>query len=229
MKNIISVCIAWALLISSAVAQVQNPGVVGPNSSVNGHVAVFSGTSGKFITDSGAAPNSGTVTSVTCFGSAITTAGTCTITGQIPGTATNNNATAGNMGEYVESIVAAGSAISLTSGTASNITSVSLTAGDWDVSGIVVFTGNALTQVSNLFAAISTTSAPGGFPVAGLTTRNGTFLNSATPYATTDPSVLVGPVRLSLNGPATVYLIGFSGFAVSTTAAYGQIRARRVR
>src|SRR4029077_4886616 len=52
---------------------------------------------------------------------------------QLLGTATNDNATAGNVGEYIESVIPAGAAIAITSATNTNLTSISLTAGDWDV------------------------------------------------------------------------------------------------
>jgi hypothetical protein len=51
------------------------------------------------------------------------------------GTTTNDDAAAGHIGEYVSSMVPGGTGPALTSGAASNITSISLTAGDWDVSG----------------------------------------------------------------------------------------------
>jgi hypothetical protein len=55
--------------------------------------------------------------------------------GQLPGTATNDSAAAGDVGEYVSSVIATGSATSFTTATAKNITSISPTAGDWDVQG----------------------------------------------------------------------------------------------
>src|SRR5580693_8105074 len=51
--------------------------------------------------------------------------------GQLPGIASNTAAAAGNIGEYITSSVASpGGAIS--NNVAANITSVSITAGDWD-------------------------------------------------------------------------------------------------
>src|SRR5690349_16625741 len=57
----------------------------------------------------------------------------------LAGTATNDDAAAGKIGEYIESEVLSGSAVSLTTNTAANITSISLTAGDWDVWGAAVY------------------------------------------------------------------------------------------
>src|ERR1700744_413847 len=63
--------------------------------------------------------------------------GSATAAGQIRGTATNDNASAGNVGEYVVSNNT--TAQSLASGTPLNVTSISLTPGDWDVTGSCQF------------------------------------------------------------------------------------------
>src|SRR5262245_57492548 len=78
--------------------------------------------------------------------------------GAIRGTSTNDSAAAGYVGELMESEVLTGSAVSLTNNTAANVTSLSLTAGDWDVWGSVAF--NAVAGTANLVVgAINTTSA----------------------------------------------------------------------
>lgn len=72
---------------SNAIAQdsgpVSPPGVQGPLSATNAHIAVFSGTSGQIIADGGAPVGTGTVTSVTCgsglTGGTITGSGTCAV------------------------------------------------------------------------------------------------------------------------------------------------------
>jgi len=61
-------------------------------------------------------------------------------TGGILGTTTNNNASAGYVGEFVSSEVLIGSAVSISANTATDLTSISLTAGDWDVWANVGFT-----------------------------------------------------------------------------------------
>lgn len=147
-------------------------------------------------------------------------------TNLIPGTATNDNATAGNIGEYITSTVAS-NAVALTSGNAANATSISLTAGDWDVSGNVFYVGAASTTVSYAEAAINTTSATrnqansGTFYAAG-----GTYFGSVNGSGFT----LVAPTtRVSISSTTTVYLIAFMNFGASTATAGGTIRARRVR
>ena len=52
----------------------------------------------------------------------------------IVGSPTNNNAQTGSVGEYVSAVALyPGGAISVSTGTVSTITSITLTAGDWDV------------------------------------------------------------------------------------------------
>lgn len=146
-------------------------------------------------------------------------------TAGIVGTTTNDNTAAGNVGQYISSSVLAGSAVSLTTATAANVTSISLTAGDWDVRGMVAFIPGAGTTSTIQYAAISTTSAT--LPTIG---AENNFSGLAITFAGSQFSVQnVGPMRLSLSGTTTVYLIAQANFAVSTMSAYGFIGARRVR
>lgn len=70
-------------------------------------------------------------------------------TPNIVGVTNGSNAAAGSVGEYV---TASPTGISLTTGTTINLTSISLTAGDWDVSGAVEFSpaGPRLSQQNTL-------------------------------------------------------------------------------
>ncbi len=146
------------------------------------------------------------------------------VAGQRPATATNDSATAGNVGEYATATQ--GSAQALTNNTALTITSVSLTAGDWDVSGTVGYAYAATTVAQTLVASISLTNNmldttlgrlnSFNFGSAGVTPKGGFTIS--TPMT-----------RLSLASTTTVFLIAQSGFTTSTTTATGTIRARRVR
>lgn len=147
--------------------------------------------------------------------------------GQIPGTATNDNASAGKIGEYISSTVATGSAVALTTNIAANVTSISLTAGDWDVSSEVYFNSPATTSFTTVLGSISTTTATlnqtaGFWDVKGFAAfvpgNNSGWISCGVPF-----------VRLSLAGTTTVFLVSFATFTVSTAAAWGTIQARRVR
>lgn len=145
--------------------------------------------------------------------------------GQYPGTTTNNNADAGNIGEYISSTVLAGAAVSLTTGTDANVTSISLTAGDWDVWGLVATTVAGGTTTSLAQGWISTTSAT--LPTIP---NEGAFAYDARAIAAGGNLVMpVGMKRISLAATTTVYLSMRLTFAASTASGYGFIGARRAR
>lgn len=132
---------------------------------------------------------------------------------------------AGSVGEYVSSTVATGSSVSLTTNTTANITSISLTPGDWDVTGVVDFTFGATTSYTNLQGGVSTTSAT----IGGQDSYFDFETAATVPTATKDPAFTVPTVRLTLTSTTTVYLVAQATFTVSTLKAYGTLRARRVK
>lgn len=142
----------------------------------------------------------------------------------LTGTPTNNNAAAGDVGEYVSSEILVGSVVALTTATPTNITSISLTAGDWDVMGTVALS-NVGTTITLVQGAINTTSAAlGTVPNAGArmvwngSVTAGTFAQS------------VGERRLSLSATTTVYLVTAATFTGGTSCSgYGFLGARRAR
>lgn len=146
-------------------------------------------------------------------------------TGGIVGTTTNNNTNAGNVGEYIESDVLSGSAVSLTTGAPANLTSISLTAGDWDVGGAVVFVPAGTTTVSALAASTSTTSAT--FATAP---NKGAYFGLTLPFTTGQGQIApLGNRRYSVSGTTTVFAVVQASFGVSTMTAYGTLWARRRR
>lgn len=146
--------------------------------------------------------------------------------GQIQATAINDSAAAGKVGEFFESTIVLGSAVSLSTGTAKNVTSISLTAGDWDVAGTVELYGDATTTPTYAAGGINTTTNT--LPVRG-GTNYGEILIGGTPFATSLPNIPLVPSRYSLNTTTTIYLVALMGFTVSTAVAFGTIRARRIR
>src|ERR1700716_2012808 len=75
--------------------------------------------------------------------------------GQLPGEPAAGSATAGNVGEYIESVVVSGSAVALTTGVDKTITSISLTAGDWDIDAVANFGPAATTNITQLMGSVS--------------------------------------------------------------------------
>jgi hypothetical protein len=145
-------------------------------------------------------------------------------TGGIVGTPTNNNAAAGIVGEYIEGSLASGSATSLTTATAKTVCSMSLTAGDWDVSGVAGFIPAATTSVTLLVADISLTdNALDG-------TLGAEIVDRRPAYVPTNNLIIAMPThRTKLTATTTVYLVLRATFTVSTMTGFGLIRARRVR
>lgn len=154
------------------------------------------------------------------------TAAATAANGQLPGTATNDNASAGNVGEYVSSIIVPGSAVALTTSVAKDITTISLTAGDWDVAGVCVTNPAGTTTTSLAQCGISLTlNTQPSFPAD----NSGVGFNQIALGAGLSESLTMEPARLSLNATTTIHLVATANFAVSTMSVYGKIRARRVR
>lgn len=167
----------------------------------------------------------GPTLSTPTLGAASATSLTFSSTSGIIGTITNNNAAAGSVGEYVSSEIIINNATSIATATATNITSISLTAGDWDVWGSVGVSPDAGTIVALIVGWISTTSATlPTRPNAGAQT----WLQTTLP-ASAVQIVPAGQTRLSLSGTTTVYLSLYTSFSVSTNNMFGFIGARRVR
>ena len=129
----------------------------------------------------------------------------------IHGTATNDSAAAGYVGEYKESIFASTNMLVTTT----NLTSISLTAGDWDVSA-VFSSGSVSTQKAALI---------------GVSTA-GTEDNGASAWFASDTTDgLVGGsipcVRISVATTTTVYCVGRT--ITATLSVGGRLSARRVR
>ena len=144
----------------------------------------------------------------------------------IKGTTTNDSPASGSIGEVVSQTVPVGSAVSLTTATATNVASISLTAGQWDVCGTVWFNPGATTTTTVTIAWTSIASATlpttpnNGGEGAGTFSING---------AQGSYSMTAGCQVIKLSSTTTVYLEAYSAFATSTNAAYGFISAERRR
>lgn len=148
--------------------------------------------------------------------------------GHIPGTATNDNAAAGEIGELISATVLIGAAVALTTNVDANVTSIPLTAGDWDVTVDAYFTGTGTTTISFVAGSASLVSAtrdttPGR--LAQLSYNAGTTIFTGGGVV----SCVAGPTRFSLSAPTTIFFTGTAAFGASTCSAFGIIRARRVR
>lgn len=171
-----------------------------------------------------------TITNLTV--TAFTLIGDLTLTGNlifnpttkgVKGTTTNDNTTAGNVGEYIESVV--GSTNFPTTGQWGDATSISLTAGDWDVT--CLYNSNVNSGVTtDIELGISTTT---GNSASGLIQGSNRLAQTVISGLGVDAMAL--PVfRMSLASTTIVYFKFMATYASGTPAiSGGRISARRIR
>lgn len=154
--------------------------------------------------------------------------------GQLLGTNTNDSAVAGYVGEKQSITLALSAANSLVNDSEENLNgSMTLTPGNWRISGSVFFQLGATTNLTQLIVAMSTTSAtiPGGdtYSLASSTGQM-TLLNS---YAAHVPAggitMNVPTYDVKLSTSTTLYCVVRAKFTVSTCTANGSIEAVRIR
>ena len=157
-------------------------------------------------------------------GGALTGALTPSQTAGLVGTTTNNNANAGVVGESISSNVTTGVPLT-TSGTVYNITSISLTAGDWDVSGEVWFVaGTGAPTAAQAGISVTSASLPGSSGTAQA--------RSAITATLTASSALNMPLRtcrVTIASTTIYYLVAYMIFPSGAPTAAGNIIARRMR
>ncbi len=137
--------------------------------------------------------------------------------------------------EFITATVAAGSPVSLdgTTPATSNITSISLTPGEWDISSQVEFilTGASSTNFKigpSLTSATLPTQA-GGTVGSGTLGTDALFSSLSALITTSGTMSAAGrTVRVVNTATVTLYLTAQATFSVGTVTAYGSISARRV-
>lgn len=198
-------------------------GTAGMQVYLRGYTAINDGGQGQFYWNvAGTGPDDGGVTAIVPNGAAKGCwSRSSMISQQLLGTNTNNNALAGYVGEYISSYRT--SPLTISSNTAVNITSISLTAGDWDVG----FTANLIaanTKVANLFyACLNTVSATLNIADFGHATWQGSWTGEGISIL-----ALTGQARYSLASTTTVYLVGYATLTGDSTST-GGLWARRAR
>jgi len=142
----------------------------------------------------------------------------------IKGTNTNDSASAGYVGEYVTASVARDN-FSFSSGTAANVVSISLTAGDWIVAGNTLFTVLSGTEaVTRAQSGISTTSATLPSEVSP------SYWAMAFPLNPDQDFTGNGMTRVSLASTTTVYVVAQINWTGGVgVGGGGSIQAWRIR
>ncbi len=143
------------------------------------------------------------------------------------GSATNDNANQFDVGESSEATnttaVNAG-----TSDTFDDLLTITLTAGDWDVDGMIQWDRNSATW-TEARAGFSTTAGDNqtGMSIGVQQLRDTWASSGSTPNLV---SIAIPPRRLSLSATTTVYLKRLAVYSVGAPrTAGGRISARRVR
>lgn len=163
-----------------------------------------------------------TINGAKTFGSTIATSGVTNAAGvDIQGTNTNDDAAAGYVGEYTESSQATTN--SPATDTWGDLTSISLTAGDWNVQSKVTWILNTATGFVSVQSGVGTSSGN----VAPL---NDNRMFALAPTASATVVSTAGPItRISVASTTTIYLKMLASFSGGQPQINGVIRARRVR
>lgn len=146
---------------------------------------------------------------------------TSTLTGGIVGVTGASSAASGIVGEFIESVVPNSGPTNYTSATATNLTSISLTAGDWDVEASVINLG-AVATITFQQCDISTISK----------TVNASRCNTDGSTYTTFTGLKYLPLtrrQINVSTTTTVYLVSQVTFTGTSVTGYGYINARRIR
>jgi hypothetical protein len=142
----------------------------------------------------------------------------------LAGVTNAGNAATGVIGEVVSASVAAATT-GLTTATPANVTSVTLSPGDWDVDSSIVISGAASTSFTASQSGVNTTSAT--LPATNLQNlrSSGAFVPPSAIYV----CAALPKQRFNVAVSTTVYLVVNATFTISTAGAGGTIIARRVR
>lgn len=182
---------------------------------------VFS-TSPTLVTPLLGTPTSGVLTNCSGTAASLTAGNTQSISSAV-GTTAVGNATAGNIGEYIS---ATGAGVTQgTSGQFTNVCSISLTAGDWDVSSCL--TMNIATSVLNSYWSIASSAYSANTTTDHVLGDNWLAGQAATGNA--DAALTIASWRVNVNSTTTIYLKGEASWATAAPTYYGRISARRVR
>jgi len=137
----------------------------------------------------------------------------------IVGVTNNSSAAAGSVGELISSVVLVGAAVSLTTGVSRDVTSIALTAGDWDITANAFLTRTGDVTAHSVWTSDTSATAPDAALVNQVNV--GSALGNC--------GIPAPSIRYSLNVPTTIYLSVASIFTTGTVTACGGIYARRRR
>lgn len=136
------------------------------------------------------------------------------------------DAATGNIGQYISSSVSTPTNVPGATTAWGDMTSISLTAGDWDVTGIADYTANGSTMSAGLYTGISTTS---GNSATGLNIGDNEVCIPVASAAAPNRTATIAAVRMRITSTTTVYLKENATYVTATPQYTCRLSARRVR
>lgn len=178
-------------------------------SSANVMAALATANSGVLTTDSSGVPSIDTTNFVRQTNGM-----------QMKGNNTNTAPPAGFIGEQ---LTANASAVSLSNATAKTVTSVTLTAGVWDISGMCFISNTGVWSLAQ--AGISTTNNTMPAGSAGINFASAIPSNTSANGQTT---FTLPPLRALLSGSTIYYMVATNSFSTGSSSSNAYITATRV-
>jgi hypothetical protein len=231
--------VALCMALSACAAQAQTPGTLttgplattGPTNNLNAAFAtkadVVEVAARAAAITAEAATRAGADTTLTTAAAAAQT----TANAALPkvGTTTNDNAAAGQIGEYVSATVLTGAPITCANtNIPRTVTSASLTAGDWEVRGTAYFVYGTATPTGLSVAVGLVANASPVTPAQGTVNAF-----AAIPFTGSPVGLNSGTTRISLAATTTVYMTVTAQYPGTGAGvppnAFGMLEARRVR
>lgn len=184
-------------------------------SSLTLHTAVVNSTNTNAITGAGSVTYAG----ITFQGSSVKINTTTQIGGLLQG-GVAQAPSAGFIGERLETTVATGSPVNLSTNTPATVATLSLTAGVWDVSTMCVINGTLQTRNQSGPSLVNNTLGASGVGIE-------TFDTPTSATAAAGVTMVVPAFRFTLTTTTNVFMVANSIFTGSA-AASGRISATRV-
>lgn len=158
----------------------------------------------------------------------INSSSTFTTTGvaQLFGTQTNDNAAARYIGEFINNTLASAQTPAATTAFVA-ISTITLTAGDWDINGTCELANGGTTAATDYGCAISSANTS-----RDAANANNICGESATEIVSVNSACGVGPRRVSLTGSTVYYLVAqltYSTLGGATWTTNSTMQARRMR
>lgn len=142
----------------------------------------------------------------------------------IHGTNTNDSPAAGFVGEVLESKQTSDTSFP-TSGQYGDLTSLSITAGDWLVTVVLNFNVGGATAITDVKFGLGTAT---GNSATGLVNGD-TAIYLPEPGTANNMGAAIASIHLKLSGTTTYYLKFFAAYSTSAPTATGRITANRIR